>query len=76
MSFNTIEIHRDYQIVNGYVQVPPNDESTKTSVTIEDGLALFSGSTIVQLSPGSKLTTGRSRGTSTVFLRLAGRAVG
>jgi len=29
MSFETIKIHRDYPIVNGYVALPPNEEDDK-----------------------------------------------
>lgn len=71
MSFETITIHRDFPIINGFVQVPPNKETDKTRVTTDEALTSISGSEVTRLSLGS----GRPRGSKSgqqEFLRLPG----
>lgn len=71
MSLQDITIYRDFQIIDGFVQVPPNKETDKTRVTETEALALISGSTVNRLSMGS----GRSRGSGygqQEWLRLPG----
>ncbi len=66
-----ILIHRDYPVINGFVQIPPNLESHKTSVQYIDYINSVPGSTEVILSLGS----GRPRGSkygSQRFVRLPG----
>ena len=63
MSFETITIYRDYQIINGYVQLPPNMEKDKTTTTISDALVLIPDSVEYLLnSVGSGNDTGSGFG--------------
>jgi len=68
MSFESIKIYRDYQIVNGFVQVPPNLEKDRTSFTTSQVLSDTSGSEIYEMeSVGSGSNTGSGFGrTSTI----------
>ena len=68
MSFESIKIYRDYQIVNGFVQVPPNLEKDRTSFTTSQVLSDISGSEIYDMdSVGSGSNTGSGFGrTSTI----------
>ena len=71
MSFQDIRIHRDFQIINNFVQVPPNKETDKTRVTPAEALTNISGTTTERLSLGS----GRPRGWKTgqqEWIRLPG----
>ena len=45
MSFETIKIFRDYQIINGFVQMPPNLEKDRNTTTISQALTDIEGST-------------------------------
>jgi hypothetical protein len=45
MSFETIKIYRDYQIINGFVQLPPNLEKDRNTATISQVLSDIDGST-------------------------------
>jgi len=63
MSFESIKIYRDYQIVNGFVQVPPNLEKDRTTFTTSQVLSDISGSEIYEMnSVGSGATTGSGFG--------------
>ena len=65
MSFETITIYRDYQIVNGFVQVPPNLEKDKTKTTISQALSDIPDSVEYYLtSVGSGFETGSGFGQS------------
>ena len=48
-----ILIYRDFQIIAGFVQVPPNAETDKNRVTVNEALSAISGSVDTQLSRGS-----------------------
>lgn len=69
MSQEDICIYRDYQIINRYVQLPPNEETNKTSLDDITAEGLLVGSVIVELSSGSGRETG-SRFGKQRFLRL------
>lgn len=71
MSFESITIYRDYPIIAGFVQIPPNLETDKTAVSEADALVTLVGSTVVSLSLGSGKPTGSKHGAQR-FLRLAG----
>lgn len=71
MSFETITIYRDLQIINKYVQVPPNAETDKTRVLATDAENSVVGSAIVGLSMGSNRQYGSKCGRQE-FLRLPG----
>lgn len=58
MSLQDIRIHRDFPIIDGFVQVPPNEETDKTRVTESEALSLITDSETKRLSLGS----GRQRG--------------
>lgn len=73
MSFETIRIHRDLPVINGFVQVPPNTEDKKTSITPEDAQDAVAGSVITRLSLGSGRQYGSKCGQQE-FLRLPGIA--
>lgn len=49
MSFETIDIKRQYQIVNGFVQLPHNLEEDKSTYTINDALAIYPSAEIGHL---------------------------
>ena len=68
MSFESIKIYRDYQIINGFVQVPPNLEKDRTTFTTSQVLSDIVGSEIYELdSVGSGTNTGSGFGrTSTI----------
>ena len=66
-----ILIYRDFPVVNGYVQVPPNGPADKHRVTLENALVAFAGSASeVDLTLGSGRETGSHFGQQK-FLRLA-----
>ncbi len=71
MSFETIQIHRDFPIIDGFVQVPPNEEDDKNRVTTAEALAAISDSEITRLSLGSGEQTGSKFGQQE-WLRLPG----
>lgn len=71
MSLETIRIFRDLNVINGFVQVPPNTELDKTRVTTEEALGAISGSEEVFLSLGSGPQTGSNFGQQS-WLRLPG----
>ena len=68
MSFESIKIYRDYQIINGFVQVPPNLEKNRTTYTTTQVLSDISGSVVYDMdSIGSGTNTGSGFGrTSTI----------
>lgn len=66
MSFEDIRIYRDLQVVNRYVQLPPNEESDKSALHINDAP---SGS--VRLTGGSGAETGSRHGQHEIY-RLEG----
>lgn len=78
MSFETILIHRDYPIKNGYMQIPPNDPllnslikaSERANPTAPVTLPV-ANSEIVRLSLGSGACTGSKYGQQQI-LRLSG----
>lgn len=71
MSFQDIRIHRDFPIINDYVQVPPNKETDKTRVTPTEAVTLIVGSEQVNLSLGSGRPRGSKQGQQG-FIRLPG----
>lgn len=75
MSFATITIHRDFQIIDGFVQVPPNKETDKNRVTTAEALAAITNSSQTYLSQGSGDNHGWKVGAQSV-LRLPGLAPG
>lgn len=75
MSFETIRIHRDLQVIDSFVQVPPNKETDKTRVTVAETLAAISGSERVHLSQGSGTHRGWKAGAQSI-IRLPGLVPG
>ena len=71
MSFLDITIFRDFPIIDGFVQIPPNKETDKTRVTEAEALASISGSETTRLSLGSGRPQGAKYGQQE-FLRLPG----
>lgn len=71
MSAQTILIHRDLPIINGFVQVPNNAESDKTRVTYVEALNAINGSALTTLSQGSGNQYGSKVGAQ-AFVRLPG----
>jgi hypothetical protein len=53
MSFESITIHRDFQIINGFVQLEPNYEADRTMFSVADVLAAFPTAFVVGMSQGS-----------------------
>lgn len=73
MSFETIQVSRDYPIVNGFVMVPPNHEGEKTTYTPTEFLAAVANSVQMRLSqPNTNPNTGRGFG-SQEFIRVPGQ---
>ncbi len=68
MSFETIFIHTQIPIINGYAQYLDNKPSDKTRVTAEDAKTAISGSKIYSLNKSNKK--------GSTFLRLPGRNPG
>jgi hypothetical protein len=65
MSFETITIYRDYQIINGYVQVPPNLVKDRTNTTVDEALSEITDSVeYFVTSVGSGPETGSGFGQS------------
>ena len=59
-----IQIYRDFPIINGFVQVPPNRESDKTKFTPSEVLTAVAGSVRTHLPhPSTNPTTGSAFGT-------------
>lgn len=75
MPLSDITIHRDFQVINGFVQVPPNNESDKNRVTVDEALSALAGSDEIFLSHGSGRNTGSKFGAQST-LRLAGNQPG
>ncbi len=75
MSMQTIVIHRDLQVIDGFVQVPPNNESDKNRVTIAEALNAITDTTRVWLSQGSGQSRGWKSGAQSI-LRLPGLTPG
>jgi len=71
MSFETILIHRDLPIVNGFVKTPPNEPLDNIRTDGDSAVGLVAGSEIVRLSLGSGKPTGSKHGQQE-FLRLPG----
>ena len=71
MSFETIRIHRDLPIINGFVGIPPNEPLDKIRVDGDNAVGLVAGSEVVHLSLGSGKSTGSKQGQQE-FLRLPG----
>ncbi len=70
MARRDITIHRDFQIINGFVQLPPNREVDKIRVEVGTALAL-AGSDEIKLTGGSGRNTGWKAGSQHIF-RLPG----
>lgn len=66
----TIRIHHDYTIINGFVQIPPNEPLDKIR-TLEDSIEATALGETVRLSLGSGKDTGSKFG-SQAFLRAPG----
>jgi hypothetical protein len=72
---STILIHRDLQVIDGFVQVPPNKETDKNRVTVVEALSAIAGSEQVYLSQGSGNNRGWKAGAQSTF-RLPGLVPG
>ena len=73
MSFETIQIFRDYSIINGFVQVPPNREGERTAYTPDEFLVAMPTGEVQRLAhPNTNPTTGRHFG-SQEFIRVPGQ---
>lgn len=68
----SILIYRDLQIINGYVQLPPNKEQNKNQLLAEDALTNLQSTEIVRLTNGSGRQFGSRIGAQEI-LRLPGR---
>lgn len=66
---SNIMIYRDYPIINGYIQIPPNKEIDKSRVDAWVAFDTIIGSDIVGLSLGSGPNAGSKFGGQR-FLRL------
>ena len=76
MAASDILIHRDFAVINGYVQLPPNAERDKSRVRLEDAVSLYGDlCEVVELSMGSGPCHGRKSGAQRVF-RLPGTVPG
>ena len=64
-----ILIYRDFPVINGFVQVPPNFEQDKSRVSLDRALGTLPGSGEQNLSLGSGPNTGSKFGAQQ-FLRL------
>lgn len=62
MSMSDIRIHRDFNIVRDFVQVPPNREVDKTRVSADRAMDTIQGSQALALSLGSGNCTGSKFG--------------
>ncbi len=71
MSMSTIRIHRDFPVINGFVQVPPNKETDKNRVTTVEALTAIDGSIENHLTVASGNNTGWKAGAHS-FVRLPG----
>lgn len=65
MSFETISIYRDYPVINGFVQIPPNEEPDKNSTTLEEALQIYADSSIMRLTGRSGDDVGMKFGQQT-----------
>ena len=73
MSFETITVYRDFPLINGYVQVPPNHEGEKTAYSPTAFLAAVADSVQTRLPhPDTNPNTGRKFG-SHEFIRVPGQ---
>lgn len=74
-SFSSIKIHRSLPVRAGYVQVPPNREKDKTTVTVDAALAAATGSKVTRLpDAGGHSTAGTKHGCQEM-IELAGVAI-
>lgn len=68
-----ITVYRDFPVIAGYVQVPPNREAQKTSFTPAEFEAAVPDSVRTRLPhPGTNPNTGRKFG-SHEFMRVPGQ---
>jgi len=68
MSFETITVYRDYQIINGYVQVPPNFVKDRTNTTVSQALSEIPNAVeYIVNSVGSGPNTGSGFGVSSTI---------
>ncbi len=81
MPTDAIMIYRDFQIINDYVQIPPNNETDKNRVDVDTAVILMSQTTMgdpalfgiqalhgeIQLSLGSGPCTGSKHGAQRTF---------
>ena len=73
MSLETIQVFRDFNVVNGFVQVQPNREGEKTVHTPTAFLAADADSVQTRLpQPNTNPNTGRGFG-SQEFIRVPGQ---
>lgn len=72
MSFETITVHRDFPIINDYVQVQPNREGEKTTHMVTAFLAAVANSVTTRLPPHTNRNTGRKFG-GQEFIRVPGQ---
>ncbi len=68
MSFETITLARKYPIINGYVQLPPNLDADKDSLSVADALTAYAGSYVEQLTMGSGVPIGFKSGAQQIFV--------
>lgn len=67
MSFEDITIVRAYNVVNGFVQFPPNTEATKSAITDVAALVAVPGSSVTWFLGGSGYPTGAKQGQQELF---------
>ncbi len=71
MSFETIRIHRDIPIIDGYLQVPPNKDKDKNRLTVAEAESIDPApGTILRLSGSGRQRGSRHGGQE--FYRLSG----
>ncbi len=68
MSYDSIRVHRDIPVINGFLAMPPNHPGDNTNRTVAN---LPSGSELLQLTGGSGQQTGSKFGAQQ-FVRLEG----
>lgn len=61
MSFETIKIHRDFPVINGYVQAPPNLEQNKTKTNADSADTTLRAQLDYNIDPINYITLGSGR---------------
>lgn len=69
MSFESITIFRDFPVIRGSVQLPPNREQDKTKFSVAGVIAAVPTAELMWLNPSGRATTGSRFGTQQ-FVRI------